>query len=126
MEAVLKILANEIKKDLKIDEDFLVEVKTGWAKPSSCCFCLPLTSGYKGIYGVEIKISYTHPLEDAVFHLLREMWYAKQYFKNRGLRLEEVKNKKKILIGLRAEFYALRKFWRYYKLAKSLSGEAGI
>ena len=127
MKAILKILPNEIKKDLGIDEDFLIEVKTGWPKPLEyCCACFPLTSGYKGIYGVEIKISYDHSLAEAIFHLLHEMWHAKQYYKNKGLSLKEVKNKKPFLAELRADFYALRKFWRYYNLAKRLSGEAGI
>ena len=113
--------------DLKIDEDFLVEVKTGWPKPFEyCCACFPLTSGYKGIYGVEIKINYEHSLVEAIFHLLHEMWHAKQYYKNKSLSLEKIKNQSSFFEELRADFYALRKFGKYYKLAKRLSGEAGI
>ena len=119
MEAVLKILANEIKKDLGIDEDFLIEVTTSWPKflvlkgytqpVKCCCECSPLTSGYKGIYGVEIKINYEHSLIGAVFDLLHEMWHAKQYYKHKGLSLEEVEDKNPFLAELRADFFCIEK-----------------
>ena|GEM_PF-6165569 len=129
MEAILKILVEMIRKDLKIAEDFLIEVKTGWPKPfEHCCICYPLASGYKENkpYGVEIKINYEHSLIGAVFDLLHEMWHAKEYYKNRDLSLKEIENKKPFLSELRADFFALRKFWKYYKLAVSLDGAAGI
>jgi len=116
-ERLLKELSTEIKYDLGIRDDFLVEVKLGWGKPFEyCCICIPLASGYKGLYGVEIKINEEHSLEEAILHLLHEMHHAKQYSENKNPRFAEI----------RADFYALRKFLKFYRMAKKMAREFGF
>jgi len=50
----------------------------------------------------------------AILHLLHEMWHAKQYSENKNPRFAEI----------RADLYALRKFLKFYRMARKVEKTA--
>lgn len=120
MSEILYKVAEEIRKDLGIDEKFKIEILSGWPKPFEyCCLCIGLVSENKKIYGVRIKINTEHNLRDAIFHLLHEMKHAHYFYKNSN----DYNSESSIFEELKADLFAIRKFLNAYRIAKKYLNE---